>query len=288
MRSITTPAGIGDGLWILSKLLHTGERFKFFIPDSSPQRGKQIYDLLPQVAISCTYIPGLNYEKLAKQNIQNTKKNWRQIDERVFALSANSHLEAGKRIEEFLPDLPPTFKMDFSTTGQDKARAAELLPAGPKYIGIYGSAYNNARHKHYNGYGPAEWLKLIQMLYKEDKDFVFVIIGAVYDADLAEMLMKELTEQKIPYVNTIGEPLSVVMEMLKRQFYFIGFPSGLSILNEYQGLNGLMFYGHRIKGIINTWADPVRIKNGDIKECLYAEPEKIFHWLTNSYKILER
>lgn len=288
MRSITTPAGIGDGLWILSKLLHTSERFKFFIPDSSPQRGKQIYDLLPQVSVSCTYIAGLSYDKLAKQNIQNTKKHWKEINEHVFALSANSHLEAGKRIEEFLPDLPPTFKMDFATTEQDKAKAAALLPAGPKYIGIYGSAYRNARHTHYNGYGPAEWLRLIQMLYKEDKNFVFVIIGAEYDADLAEMLMKELKEQKIPYVNTIGEPLSVVMEIMRRQFYFIGFPSGLSILNEYMGLDGLMFYGVKIKGIINTWADPVRIRNGDIKECLYAEPEIIFNWLTKTYKILDR
>lgn len=288
MRKITLPAGIGDGLWVLQKLVNTGEKFDFFIPDSSPRRGKPLYDLLPQVANSCTYKAGLSYKILAKNNIQNKRKLWEQIKENSFSLSMNAHLEAGRRIEEFLPDLPVSFQMEYATTNNDVYEAALLLPASPKYIGIYGSAYKNARHQHYNGYGPHEWFNLIKLLYKGNKDFVFVIIGAEYDTDLATMLMELLKEYNIPFVNAMCRPLGVTIEILKRLFYFIGFPSGLSILNESLGKDGTMFYGHKIAKIINTWADPERIKNGNIKECLFCEPEKIYDWLKQEYKIFDR
>jgi hypothetical protein len=288
LRTITLPAGIGDGLWVLMKLVNSGEKFDFRIPDSSPQRGKRIFDLLPQVANSCTYVPGLSYKKLAQDNIQNRKKNWSRIIANEFSLSANAHLESGQRLEKFLPDLPITYRLKYDTKSEDKIMARTLLPDGPKYIGIYTSAYKNARHEHYNGWGPVEWIWLIRKLHQESKDFVFVVIGAPYDSDLSDMVMKEMLLGGIKFVNTVGQPLSVVIEILKRQFYFIGFPSGLSILNESLSKNGLMFYGSRIKGIINSWADPERIKNGDIKECLFTEPEKIYEWLKTDYKIIDR
>lgn len=287
-RKITLPAGIGDGIWVLMHLVNSGEKFDFFIPDSKPQRGKQLYDLLPQVANSCSYKPRLTYKSIANANIQNRKRNWRDITERDFVLSANSHLEAGKRIEDFLPDLAVSYRIKYNTASEDKIRALQLLPNGPKYIGIYTSAYANARHDHYNGYGPTEWIELVNLLHKGNKDFVFVVIGAPYDGDLSGMVATEMELRGVPFVNTVGQPLPVVIEMLKRMFYFIGFPSGLSILNETLGKDGTMFYGHKIKGIINTWADPERIKNHNIKECLFCPPQQIFDWLKNTYKIFDR
>jgi ADP-heptose:LPS heptosyltransferase len=288
MRTITVPAGIGDFLWLAQKLVHTGEKFNIKLPDSTPQRGHQILELMPDLVAGYEYVPGLSYSKLALANIQNRKRKWSRITPQEFALSANQHMEAGMRLEDFLPDLPTAYKLNFATTAADRIKARDYLPHGPKYIGIYGSAYKNARHSHYNGYGPAEWLDLIKRLYAGNNEFVFVIIGAVYDEDLAGMLMLELMDTKIRFVNTIGAPLSVVIEILKKLHYFIGFPSGLSILNELLGKDGTMFYGHKVAGIINTWADPVRIKNDNIKECLFCPVDEIFNWLKNDYKIFDR
>lgn len=279
---------MGDFLWLASKLLNTGEKFNIIMPDSSPQRGHQLADLLPGLIASHTYKEGLGYRKIARMNIIQSKGVWKDIKENSFALSANQFLEAGKRIERFLPDLPTTYKIEFTTKQQDKDKAAELLPAGPKYIGIYTSAYKNARHEHYNGWSTAEWFRFCSLLYKGSRDFCFVIIGAPYDSDLSQMLMDELIEYKIPFINTVGQPLGVVVEILKRLFFFAGFPSGLSILNEYMGKDGLMWYGKKISGIINTWADPARIKNGNIKECLFTSPENIYEWLKSVYQIFER
>src|ERR1044072_3525536 len=126
-RTIKVCAGIGDSIWILQKLINSKEQFHFQIPDGSPQRGKPLYDLLPQIAISSEYVPGLNYSKLNRDNIQNKKRRWVDVSEKIFALTANSHVEAGMRIEQFLPDLPTSYRLNYMTTAQDAAVADKLL-----------------------------------------------------------------------------------------------------------------------------------------------------------------
>lgn len=284
-RTITVPAGIGDSAWVLMKLLTTGERFHFLLPDGQPQRGKQLLDLMPQIAESSAYVTGLNYAKIDNANVATKGKKWKEITKQEFTLSANKWLENKNRIEGFLPDLETVYRLDFQTSAKDKAIAAQLLDGPYKYFGIYGSAYANARHKHYNGWGPDEWFAYCRMLYSRSREYRFVIIGAEYDEDLAAMLMAKLTEYNIPFINTIGKPLGVVIELLKCLTMFTGFPSGLSIINELLGRDGVMFYGHKVAGIINTWAEPSRIKAGNIKECLFCAPEQIFQWLITEKKI---
>lgn len=288
LRTITVPAGIGDFIWLAMKLVNQKEKFHIKLPDGTPQRGHQILELLPQIVESYEYTPGLNYKKIAAENIATKGKKWSEIGKESFTLSANTHLEQGKRIEQFLPDLQPSFRMQYATDEDDKDIARVLLPTTYKkhYIGIYGSAYSNARN--WNMWGPDQWFKLAQMLYDRNHDIVFVIIGAQYDTDLADILMGKLKEAKIPYVNTIGQPLSVVVEVLKRLTYFMGFPSGLSILNETLGKDTLMFYPPHLLPMMNAWAHPDRIKNGAYKACQLCPTEAIYTWLRNDYRLFHK
>lgn len=281
MRTITAPPGIGDSIWLIQKLINTGEKFNFILPDGSPQRGKALFDLLPQVCNSCEYAPGLSYKKIARENIFNTRKEWRKINIDNFYLSANTWLEGGNRIEGFLKDLPTSYNLYFALSEQS-------IEVKPRTIGLYTSAYKNARHTHYNGWGPEEWYSLCEMLYIEGDEINFAIIGAEYDEDLSQMLMDKFADNKIPCTSFVGQSLETTIRILKNLSYFIGFPSGLSILNEMNSKDGLMFYGTSQKGIINTWANPERIKNGNIKECLFCEPQKIFDWLKNDYKLFDK
>jgi hypothetical protein len=113
-------------------------------------------------------------------------------------------------------------------------------------------------------------------------------------------------EKKIPAINTVGEDLATVIEILKRLDYFCGFPSGLSIINETLGKDGVIFLANVYQhvginrrginnkgektivtegGLMNNWADPVRIKNGNIKECLFCSPEQIFNWIEENHPL---
>ena len=285
LRTIKVCAGIGDSIWLIQKLINANEKFNFEIPDGKPQRGKPLFDLIPQVAASAKYVPKLNYRILEKENIQNKKKRWREITEQTFYLTANKHLETKNRIEAFLPDLPTNYQLGYVTAKDDVLRAESILKEQRRYIGIYTTAYSNARNA--GGWDAESWFKLIKLLYK-GKDICFVIVGAPYDVGITEPLMAELTQYNIPFINTTGEPLPVVIELLKRFSYFIGFPSGLSIINETLGKDGVMFYQQKDKGIINMWADPKRIEAGNIKEGLFCEPERIYDWIKNDYELFKK
>lgn len=288
------PAGLGDCLWIFQKLIHTGEKFHIVSPGGSPRRSHQLAELLPNIIESHSYAPEygeerLSYKKINRENIYNGLKTWRKIQDKAgdkFYLSVNAWLENGNRIDRFLSDLPTSYKLEFTTQQSDKDKAAELLPAGPKYIGIYTSAYSNSRH--WNGWLAKEWSEFISMVHGVDSSISFVIVGAPYDLGIPDELVEYMTENQIDHINTVGEQLTVVIELMKRFNYFLGFPSGLSIINELLGKDGLMFYPENLTKLINTWADPKRIAEGNYKGCLFCEPKKIIDWLSNDYKLFDK
>jgi hypothetical protein len=288
MKKVIVPSGIGDILWVLQKLGTTGEKFHFMIPDGSPQRGHQILDLMPHVAASREYISGYSYSRIYKENVIRMYQQWKMIslyDE--FALSANHHLERGRRIEDLILDLPTHFQVNVKTSADDR-NAAEAFLAGVQPVGIYTSAYGNARHSHYNGWGDHEWHRFTTRLFKElGSKHTFIVIGAPYDSDLCELVMHNMEASGVPHKALIGYPLGVVVEVLKRLRYFVGFPSGLSILNELLGKDGTMFYGPRIGGIMRGWAHPERLKNWHLHETLFCDPDTLIDRLKNK-GVLER
>ena len=292
MRTIITTQGIGDILWVFMKLVNQPEKINWKISDSLPQRGEQVFKLFPQLTESFEYIPQAGYKKVKRNGYWG---KWADAPQN-FYLEANSLLELGHRIEKFLPDLPTTYKLDYATTYEDEGTALELLcfdyidtDCGKLYggmieplIGIYTSAYSNARH--WGGWQAHEWLQLVNMINKLDKGYKFVLIGAEYDIGIPELIMQSLKPEQ--YINTIGQPLSVVIEILKRLDCFIGFPSGLSIINEtLAAKQTVMFYPPHLKKLINAWPDPERIENGSYKGCEFCDPKLIFDWLINNNKI---
>lgn len=282
MRKIKVCAGIGDNIWLLMKLINSGEKFDFQLPDGKPQRGKQIFDLLPQVANSAEYVPGLSYRTLKANNIQNRKKNWKQITEEDFYLTCNEHLETGHRLELFLPDLPISFKLDYDTADSIE-RIQEQFPGTKEYIGIYGSAYSTTRA--WGFWDEKKWFDLIRMVHARNPDYVFVIIGAEWDIDLGRNLVELLRLHDIPHINTIGQSLGDVVEIMKRLKYFFSFPSGLGIMAPTVSCQVTMFYPPHLVKMINAWASPEDIETGAYKGCLFCEPEAIFKWTVENRKL---
>lgn len=280
MRTIKVCAGIGDNIWLLMKLLNSGERFHFQLPNGQPQRGKQIFDLLPQVAASASYVPGLSYKKLAQFNVQNVHKTWRRIQAREFYLTCNEHLEHGHRLEDFLPDLPLSFRIPWQT----HEAAAEFVSSLPtKAIGIYGSAYSTQRA--WGFWDEHKWLELIQLVHRHDPEYTFVIIGASWDLDLGRNLVALLEHHRIPHLNTIGRNLAEVVEILKRLHYFYSFPSGLGILATTVGCPVTMFYPPHLEPMILAWPSLEDVESGNYKGTLFCEPREIFDWTVKYRKI---
>lgn len=275
-RIIRVCPGLGDNVWIMQKLINVKEKFNFQLSNNKPQRGKQLFDMLPQVSASCEYVPGLNYSTIRSTSKQFDKANWTDIRDKAFSLACNYHLECGKRIEEYLPDLKTSYTLPYDTKGHG-FKSDDLSDANI-YIGIYTSAYSTARS--WNFWNEREWFDFIHKIYCEfepDNDSVkFVIIGAAWDIDLSSNLLKLLKDNNIPYLDTIGKSLPYVVELLKQLDYFVGFPSGLSIINETLGKNGMMFYPEHLKLMRYTWADEKRIKDEKYLAPLFCSPSEAF------------
>jgi hypothetical protein len=281
MKQITVPSGIGDNIWIIQKLISLNQKFDWVLPNGKPQRGKQVFDLLPQITNSCKYSPDprINYRSLAQKNIQKRINTWSKITQRTICLSANEHLEQGKRLDLWLYDLPLTYELPWVTNSEVKLQGVN--------IGIYGSSYSTTRA--WNFWNEKEWLELIKSIHKIRKDVTFCLIGAEWDLDLNGGIVKELEKEKIKYLNTCGKPLGYVIELMKQLDYAFYFPSGLPILSE--TLKGkrdcVMFYPPHLKKMMGSWCDPKR-KDTNFKEVQFCEPSDIFNWVKNDYKLFDK
>lgn len=285
MKTIHVPSGLGDCIWILQKLLNTQEQFHFILPGNKPRRGAQLFDLLPQIG-TAEYGDNMPFANIKRKDASAIYKNWGRIRQNDFFLEANTHLEKGIRIEHWLPDLPTTYNIQYSTSDDDKLYAETITSKhDAEYIGIYGSAYSTQRA--WGFWNEDGWFELIELMYRRRPDFIFVIIGADWDNDLGAQLIQKLHLTKIPYINTIGQSLGTVVEILLRLKYFIGFPSGLSILNETLQKDGVMFYPPHLKPMMNAWAHPERIESGAYKGCQFCTPKEIFNWIDKEYKLFE-
>jgi len=109
MKTFKVCTGIGDNIWLFQKLLNTEEKYKFLIPKTEPQRGKQVFDLLPQIG-TAEYANVSNKDAIEKTvSVNNT--NFAAIPSgRDYFLSFNRQLEQGTRIENIFPDLETSYR----------------------------------------------------------------------------------------------------------------------------------------------------------------------------------
>jgi ADP-heptose:LPS heptosyltransferase len=135
-----------------------------------------------------------------------------------------------------------------------------------------------------------EWSRFIQLLRVHNPEYKFVFIGAEYDLGLSDELMK-LFPKEI-YINAMNQSLGVTIEILKRLEMFVGFQSGLSIINETIGAKQtVMLYSPKLAAMIETWPDKKRIESGAYKGCTFGNernplrPEDLFGWLKENEKI---
>lgn len=285
LRTIKTCTGIGDSLWMIQKLINSGEKFNLKIANEDPnKRAMGLFDLLPQLISNVEYDSSFNTEQALAQNIQRRINRFRDIKDQEFFLTINHHLESGQRIEFWLEDLITTLNMSTHfRTEQYVQEVSELLPNGQKYIGIYMSSYSTNRH--WGFWNENEWFQLISKIHSlSPGEYNFVIIGAPYDLDLATSLIAKLTRYKVPFTNTIGKNLGIVVEIMKKLYYGFYFPSGIGILAASLFSPHTMFFPKHLEPMMNTFLALDLIETNKVKHCQFCTPDQIYQWWTEVYK----
>lgn len=251
------PSGIGDFSWAYSKLCNAGP-LDYEIADGWPYRTVPYLELLPQVATAkygdFTYDTIVAFEKVNELDRDLTWEQLKKLGYGKVLIQPNHHLERGKRLEEWLPDLPTTFHYPIVTTDRHKERARRLLEGMPRpLVGISAASYRGSEA--WKTWGAEEWKDFLAWWSAEVGGTV-VLLGGFWD-DLTAMLAEE------GYEDLVGKTdVGTMVEVQKILDYYVGFSSGLGVIRTVLGKNVYMFWPDHQVALSTSWAPPVMLGTG--------------------------
>lgn len=275
MRLIVHP-GIGDLSWLISKLSTTGEQYDLVIAeDSKTKRAMPLADMVPCIR-SAEYGGHDAYAVLT----QCTNARWAEYKQahaegKDLYITANWWLDAGNRLEGFLPDLDTDFHYPLVLGEQDHRWAEDLLSGGEKAFGIYTSSA--AGVKAWSAWSVNEWLDFMERVHAEYPNVRFYLLGAKWDMDIRLSLLDALSRKALPHVDLFGRTtLQQAMALIQRLDYFAGFASGLTIMADVLDQPVCMLYpGHLIK-LMSAWPDPRNLASGKHQAHVWKRPVDVF------------
>jgi len=249
MIDLYTPSGIGDIYWVLQKLARTasaqGEKFRIHTPPGSDikmARGKflEYIDCVESVTPD-----GIPYPELIKKAAQFNYKSL----EPVMYCEANTWLEDGKRIEQYLPAFPTEFVLNWQVSHESLRKAKKHLLPDKKNIVVYTSGIANNDSNSTGKWTHKEWFARIADL-KQQEDVNLIWIGASYDTDLLQPIKKHFDSI------FIDESADVVVMLLRQCDGFISYQSGLSVISVIENIPTFMLYFKKIDKLRHAFNPP--------------------------------
>ena len=292
------PPGIGDAFWCLLKVaaLCRSERacgVDIEVCGGPPYRSREFLEAFDFVrSVSHTELriieaefttPGGEYNYAPSQPRWHNRFDW--------MLQANGHLERGRRLEDWLPELEIDWKvMDhFRWPGKAVERAAAIGKQLGAYCVFYaGPEIGNTRAGHNrNGlWRPADWVRLAELARQAGLQVVFA--GAAYDRSyLTNYLLPAGLKECHDYLG--AWQIEVTLAVIRGARFHVGYQSGLGIVATFLGVPTAMFwrpYGDSIlpdqrvtfrEEMATAWVPPEHVASGRYLPCIYGRstPEGI-------------
>lgn len=273
MLELLVPPGIGDFSAMYAKLCKINRPLTIYSAGDEPQRLGPFLDILPRIknggygsftathSLALTLAPGTDIASL---------------DDGTYYLSINNWLEEGGKVENWIPG-PIDYHYSFNraTSLLEPAWAfLDGLSDGPN-IGIYCSAYGNARH--WGFWGPVEWREFLEMLRQtlpENTNYIF--IGAEYDVQIAEELYLWMNAIGCNAHLTLGAfHIGGTAEVIAALDYFFVFPSGLGFIADVVETPHTMWFPKHLEKMMGTFTDPATYGRRTFHR-LFQTPEEAF------------
>src|SRR5437762_13140738 len=127
---VGVPSGIGDVSWVYSKLCNAGEKLEYEVADGWLYRTTQFLELLPGVAKTSygqfRYDEIMAFEHATGIGDHPTWAAARAVSDRIL-IAPNRHPEMGRRLEDWLLDLPTSFHYEIDVPVEDQRKAYSAL-----------------------------------------------------------------------------------------------------------------------------------------------------------------
>jgi ADP-heptose:LPS heptosyltransferase len=160
-------------------------------------------------------------------------------------LVPNATLEAGKRLETWLPDVPIDWSiMDrFSWAGTE--RGSELASALKPFVAFYlGPERGNIEEGHNRGWQwePKHWIELGGAIH--DRGYNIAVVGATYDRSFWERYVKDgVAQDSQMWIDLIGKlEIGETLALLRRAALVVSYQCGLGICAHYLGTPVVMWW----------------------------------------------
>jgi hypothetical protein len=197
-----------------------------------------------------------------------------------YFLSINTWLEDGGKVSDWIPG-----KTDYHYRTQSPGAAlfdaVDFLhnlnpPSDAPLIGIYCSAYGNARHWGFWTY--EQWrafLQEVMTVVPENSKFIF--LGAEYDLQIAEYLHAWLGSIDRESYLTLGAfHIGATIAVISALDYFFVFPSGLGFLADVVNTPHTMWFPGNLGNMRGTFCDPANYSSGLTQHDLFSDPSIAF------------
>lgn len=231
---VVLPTGLGDCHWCVQKLRSlkekTGaERLIVEVAHNIHHQSSNYLKLIPFVdeAREGKHLQSIDELKPHWStdhwsSLENCK-GWKGYD---YVLCANGHLESGKRIEEFLPEL----ETDYAYTLRFQSHCAF-----PGAVVLYPSGVGPNTGFHGNWWTHGHWARVIEGL--SDRGITPVVVGAAtkQDQDYARQLYA-LPGVREKVIDLVGKTSTdEVLHLISKARFWTGLNSGLGILSAMMG-----------------------------------------------------
>lgn len=164
--------------------------------------------------------------------------NWEGFD---YVLVANGHLELGKRIETWLPEIPTDYTYPLITSEAARERMRSLAGPRPTLVYMSGTGPNIGFH---NGWWDvADWVTVVQLL--NDAGIAPVLIGAAngHDDAYRDWFVRAANRNQLRFTDLIGQTShEEVCALLQDASVWTGLNSGTGIVSAMLGTPTVMMW----------------------------------------------
>jgi Glycosyltransferase family 9 (heptosyltransferase) len=245
------PQGIGDCMWALMKIRDIAAGKPIDIVLTGDPR-KEIDQRAVPFLRRFKFINSVNILDIPilKDGLKNDEKGrYRYVEDGKLAgyhfLMPNRVLEAGERLETWLPEFPVRWDTidEFDWSGTE--RGVEIADAlNPFAIFYLGPEEGHTKEGHNWGWlwEPKHWIELGKRLV--DKGLNIAVVGAPYDRSFWENYVKTgVVQAGMSWIDTIGRmEIGETLALIKRAKVMVSYQCGLGILAQYMGVPTVMFW----------------------------------------------
>ncbi len=273
--TVRVPPGLGDFAWVYSKLVGLGRMLRVEAPHSNHDRLAQIADLLPMVQ-DVTYARFTNPVRCRVKARPDWTRERLEADAAAgpVVIELNRWLEAGCRIETFMPELKTVHHYRIEVPDEQAAEAEAALGGWSRFVCVFCGNADAIRRWH--AWKPDDWALLgNEIAARADVDGL-VLLGAEWDKGVAGRVCRAL---RVPALNLVGRlPLGATLEVVRRSLCLVAFASGIPILATAMCCPNLMLYPAHLEPMMAAWAPPEMVESGMHVPMLWGRRRPVLDW----------